>query len=269
VLIKRALRGCAALTRWTMPYLCQQSGERSVDLKEWGSSGIRTIKQPLSGYIGNLEHYESELRTGSPMDQRPPYLHDVPLTSILPNAISDLETFPAEYFPAWYRREWPKFAQLFLGPSHSVTPLHFDCLLTHNLFFQINGLKKFIVVARDRLECCYPRDWRWCNVDAGQPDYDKYPLYKLANPIEIIVEPGDVLYLPPGTLHYVQSLECAVSFNVDWHTKDSALTGSAAFWRGMPLKNVYYNVVISLGLWTGIPAKRLLPFYASYLNYVS
>jgi len=269
VLIKRVLAGCTALSRWNLDYLRHQSGDRLVGVKEWGPSGIVTIQSTLSDYIGSLQRYEAQLRNGGPTDQRPAYLHDLPLTSILPNAFSDLETFPALFFPEWYRDEWWKFAQVFLGPSHSFTPLHFDCLLTHNLFFQIEGIKRFILVSPDHLKFCYPHEWRWSRIDADNPDYERYPLYKLASPAEVIVEPGDALYLPPGTLHYVRSLDCALSFNVDWHTKDSVLTGALAAGHGMPWKNVYYNMVIFLGLWGGISAKRLLPYYRSYLNYVS
>lgn len=270
VLVKRALEGCAALSRWSLGYLREQAGRKLVPLKEWGPSGIQTVRRCFDDYVDNLELYEFRLHTGGvTADQKPAYLHDVPLTSILPEADADLERFPSDYFPNWYRAEWWKFAQLFLGPPHSITPLHFDCLLTHNLFFQIKGRKRFVLIAREHLKYCYPHDWRWSEVNVEEPDYDRYPLYRMAKPAQVIVEPGDGLYLPPGTLHHVRSLDCALSFNVDWHTKDSALKGALAFARGMPWKNVYYNAVIALGLWGGISPKHLLPYYRSYLNYVS
>lgn len=114
--------------------------------------------------------------------------------------------------------------------------------------------------------------WLWNlgrKIDAECPDYDAYPLYRRAHPIEVIVEPGEPLYLPPGTLHYVRSLDCAPSFSDDRHTKDSALGSALAVTSGMALKNVYYNIVVAIGLWGGISPKRLLPYYRSYFNYVS
>lgn len=270
VLVKRALEGCAALSRWSLDYLRLRSGDRQVLLKEWGPSGIEVVSRSLGAYIASLKSYEARHETDEAAEEhRPAYLHDVPLTSILPEPDFDLEDFPLAYFPLWYQSVWPQFAQLFLGPSHSFTPMHFDCLLTHNLFFQIKGRKRFVLVPPEQIKYCYPHHWRWCKVDAEKPDYDLYPLFRLVSPAEVIVEPGDVLYLPPGTLHYVRSLDCALSFNVDWHTKDSALSGALACLRGMPWKNVYYNIVIAAGLWGGVPAKRLLPYYRSYLNYVS
>ncbi|WP_347257367.1 cupin-like domain-containing protein, partial [Methylocaldum sp.] len=111
--------------------------------------------------------------------------------------------------------------------------------------------------------------WRWCEVDAENPNFVRHPLFREAQVRECTVEPGDMLYMPPGMLHHVRSLDCAISFNVDWHTRESSVQGILALGRGMPLKNVYYNAVIALGLCAGISAEQVLPWCRSYLNYVS
>lgn len=274
VVVPGALRDCRALARWNPAHLRDVAGTQLVTLKSsltrQGVGGLATIRSRLGDYLDRIEAYESALRRGEATpDGRPAYLHDVPLLGLLPEAAADLEGLPAEFFPRWYRPERWRFAQFFLGPSHSVTPLHFDCLLTHNLFFQVLGRKRFILLDHDQLGLCYPYRWRWCEVDAEDPDFSRHPLFRRARATECIVEPGDLLYLPPGTLHQVRSLDCAMSFNVDWHTPGSALRGILAALRGMPPKNVYYNAVSALGLCTGLPARWLLPFYRSYLNYVS
>ncbi|SMF97564.1 Cupin-like domain-containing protein [Methylomagnum ishizawai] len=275
VLVPGALRECRALSRWNLPYLRDSAGQRRVRLKrgltEGGFGGMTMESTSLADYIDHLQSHEAALRRGAvpPPQQRPAYLHDMPLLSLLPEAADDLAGFPADYFPPWYRNHWCEFAQFFLGPSHSLTPLHFDCLLTHNLFFQVAGRKRFILLPREQWAWCYRRDWRWCEVDPEAPDELRHPLYRQARPLACVVEPGDLLYMPPGMLHHVRGLECSISFNVDWHTPDSALKGVLAGFQGMPRKNVYYNAVIALGLWTGIPAPKLLPWYRSYLNYVS
>ncbi|MGO9771420.1 MAG: cupin-like domain-containing protein [Roseiarcus sp.] len=265
LVISGGMKNCAAFSQWSLDYLHHCSGDRIVPLKIWDSTGIRIEETRLGKYIDDLRDYASK---GEDAAQRPAYLHDVPLTSIVADASSDLEALPV-YFPAWYGALWPRFAQLFLGPSGSVTPLHFDCLLTHNLFFQVVGEKRFTLIPREQSEYCYRNNWRWFEVDVEQPDYGRHPLYRFATPAQVVVGPGDILYLPPGTLHHVRSLTCALSFNVDWHTRDSALIGLIAGVRGMPRKNVYYNAVIAFGLWGGASAKALLPHYRSYLNYVS
>jgi hypothetical protein len=274
VVVPGALKRCPALTGWTFEKLRQVSGQRTVRLKqgltEEGVAGLKTQCSDLNNYLMQLESYEARLSCNeASIEDRPPYLHDVPLLHILPDAADDLDEFLVDYFPTWYRADWLQFAQFFLGPKHSLTPLHFDCLLTHNLFFQIAGRKRFILLDHDQLPLCYRYRWRWCAVDAENPDWARHPLYQQATVRECIVEAGDMLYLPPGTLHHVRSLDCSISFNVDWHTRDSAVKGVAAAARGMPLKNVYYNALVALGQTTGISARRILPWYRSYLNYVS
>ncbi|QFY45205.1 cupin-like domain-containing protein [Candidatus Methylospira mobilis] len=268
VVVTGALARCPAVSRWNFDYLRRVSGKRIVTLKQGltdsGVSGLGTVKSTLHDYLDRLEACASG--TGS---EKPPYLHDVPLLSVIADAADDLDGFPAGYFPDWYRPCWLQFAQFFLGPSRSLTPLHFDCLLTHNLFFQVSGRKRFILLTHDQLPLSYRYRWRWCAVDAENPDFSRHPLYRDALVQECTVAPGDMLYMPPGMLHHVRSLDNALSFNVDWHTRDSALRGVLALAQGMPLKNVYYNAVIALALHAGISAERILPWYRSYLNYVS
>ena len=121
--------------------------------------------------------------TGDNAAPRPAYLHDIPLMSVVPSAASDIEAL-TEYFPAWYGALWPRFAQLFLGSSGSVTPLHFDCSLTHNLFFQVIGEKRFTLLPPKQAGYCYRKNWRWFEVDVERPDYERHPLYRLATPTQ-------------------------------------------------------------------------------------
>lgn len=270
VLLKQALSGCSALSDWSLDYIRQCSGGMIMPLKSWGDAGVATTHMRFDDYADQLERYAFAVGDrGSNAAERPAYLHDIPLKRILPEADAALEEFPTQYFPVWYRPMWSNFAQFFLGPAGSVTPLHFDCLLTHNLFFQINGRKRFLLIPPEQLRFCYPYKWRWCRVDVEQPDFARYPDYRCVKPVELVLEPGDGLYLPPGTLHHVRSLDRALSFNVDWHTKDSVAEGLLAAARGMPLKNLYYNAVIAVGLWLGAPAKQVYPYYRSYLDYAS
>lgn len=121
------------------------------------------------------------------------------------------EPFPLNFLSAPYRSHWWRYSQFFMGPGGSVTPLHFDRLLTHNLFFQIFGAKQFIILPPSHATYCGRRGWRWFDVDPEQPNYVRFPQYKRATPVVITVNAGDILYMPPGTLHHVRSLSTAIS----------------------------------------------------------
>jgi ribosomal protein L16 Arg81 hydroxylase len=270
VLIKGALDRTAAFERWSFDHLRETSGGDTVVLKDFTPDGrITTQTISIGAYLDEIAQFEEKRAAGDLTCRRPAYLHDVPLTNVFRDAKADLAAFPHDFLPKWYGADWTSFAQFFLGPSTSVTPLHFDCLLTHNLFFQLRGRKRFTVLDHAELNKCYSYDWRWCAVDPEEPDYAKYPRYRNARAHEVLVEPGDVFFMPSGMLHHVRSLDAAMSFNIDWHTRGSALEGLLGVTRGMPLKTAYYNLVIAFGLWTGVSNQRLMPFYRSYLSYIS
>jgi hypothetical protein len=268
VRMKGALAGARALERWRPAELKARLGDRRVRLKTGYVADGKTATTLLRDYVESLERFDDAVADGISAT-RPAYLHDVPLTSVIPDVPADVACFPVDLLPAFYRAEGWKFARFFLGPSSSVTPLHFDCLLTHNLFFQISGKKRFTLIASEDQARSYIYQWRWSRVDPEKPDLESYPRYGDVRPVTCIVEPGDALYIPPGTLHHVRSLETSVSFNIDWHTPESSRRGVLAFSRGMPWKNVYYNAVIAAGLHLPIPRGWVFPLYASYLQYVS
>ncbi len=173
-------------------YLRGRARVREVPLKILHESTSEVVRKPLDDYLSEFEAHEG--CSSGETAQESAYLHDIPLTALLPKAADDLEHFPADDFPAWYRNNWVNFAQVFLGPAHSLTPLHFDCLLTHNLFFQIKGRKRFILIPAEHLKFCYRHSWRWCEVNAEKPDWARFPLYAQAQPFEVIVDPGDRLF---------------------------------------------------------------------------
>jgi hypothetical protein len=83
------------------------------------------------------------------------------------------------------------------------------------------------------------------------------------------VKAGDILYMPPGILHHVRSLEPSISFNIDFHTRSSVLRALAQCYNGMPAKSVYYNAVAALAVVGKIPERFTFPLYRPYLSYIS
>eukprot|EP00547_Thalassionema_nitzschioides_P004839 CAMPEP_0194218536 /NCGR_PEP_ID=MMETSP0156-20130528/23988_1 /TAXON_ID=33649 /ORGANISM="Thalassionema nitzschioides, Strain L26-B" /LENGTH=225 /DNA_ID=CAMNT_0038947931 /DNA_START=266 /DNA_END=940 /DNA_ORIENTATION=+ len=131
---------------------------------------------------------------------------------------------------------------LWLGPSGTVSPLHYDPL--DNLLMQIVGEKRVILYPRtvedtllfpkpleraqkvegnnkeDKEENGKPHimNWHYAGSDGNQyntsavnvedPDYEKYPLFEHApTPYECTISPGDILYIPKKWWHHVRSME--------------------------------------------------------------
>lgn len=265
VIISGVISNWSGFDKWSLKYLKKISPSLNIYAKRFSNKEIEICRLTMKQYIELIESYEKDPEN-HPL---PPYCHDLPLFSLIPSLIEDVKPFPFEYLPEWYWYKWWRYCQFFLGSSNSITPLHFDCLLTNNIFFQIAGRKQFTILLPEDAKYCYRQGWRWFSVNPENPDFNKYPDYKNARPITFIVNPGEILYMPPGTLHHVRSLDMSISFNIDWHTQKSSLTALAAVKKGMPVQNVYYNWLLTMGLVFKVPPQIIFKFYKSYLNYVS
>ncbi|MBD2309015.1 cupin-like domain-containing protein [Chroococcidiopsis sp. FACHB-1243] len=268
VIISGVIQKWGSFHKWSLQYFSAIAPDVNIYAKHFYNGQIEIEAFTIKKYADVLGAYEKAKNQNSACT-RLPYCHDLPLFSLIPSLIQDVQPFPLNYLPEWYAYKWWRYCQFFIGSSHSLTPLHFDCLLTNNLFFQIVGRKQFTILLNEDSKYCYRHNWRWFKVDPEHPDLEQYPLYKNARPIKVIVNPGDILYMPPGTLHHVRSLDESISFNIDWHTEKSALNGVAASLKGMPVKNVYYNLLLALGLVFKVSPQLIFRFYKSYLNYIS
>ncbi|MFN6470961.1 MAG: cupin-like domain-containing protein [Nostoc sp. SerVER01] len=265
VIISGVISNWSAFDGWSLKNFKNLSPDLNIYAKTFSNKQIEICRLTMKKYIELIENYEKDPENNS----RPPYCHDLPLFSLIPSLIEDVKQFPIEYLPKWYWYKWWRYCQFFLGSSNSITPLHFDCLLTNNIFFQIAGRKQFTILLAEDAKYCYRQGWRWFRVNPENPDFNQYPNYKNARPITFIVNPGEILYMPPGTLHHVRSLDMSISFNIDWHTQKSSLTALAAVKKGMPVQNLYYNWLLTMGLVFKVPPQIIFKFYKSYLNYVS
>ncbi|MGN7824291.1 cupin-like domain-containing protein [Chitinophaga sp. 22536] len=266
--IRKATAAWKALKIWNADYFKSIEGDLKLAAKNADVASGKRETLYLSEYVSLLEEHERQLRDGKCPPQ-PLYLHDVPIFHLLPSLVQDIEPFPLELLPKWYWKNWHNYIQFFMGATGSLTPLHFDTLYTHNLFFQVAGRKKFILIPGNQKAMCYIKGWRWSDFDPARPDYERFPEAKGLTPVEVVLEPGDVLYIPSGMLHQVHGLSYSISFNIDWHTPRSAGKGVFSLFEGAPRKNIYYNSLILLGVGLKVPPKIIFPYYKSYLNYIS
>jgi hypothetical protein len=262
VLFHGLLENWPALEHWNLErFAALRDVWVATKLGDVSEGKLRSLR--LSDYANQIAAFEAR------MGEQPAYLHDVPIFHLAPSLLEDIGDFPVALLPPWYRRRWWAFVQFFMGPTGAKTPLHFDTLLTHNLFFHIRGTKKFTLISREQRQNCYLHTWRWSHANAEQPDLDQHPLMAKVSRTTVTVRAGDVLYMPPGTLHQVTGLDQTVSFNIDWHTPRSAGQGILSVLRGAPARNLYYNTLVMIGVGLRVPERLIFPLYKPYLNLIS
>lgn len=117
----------------------------------------------------------------------------------------DIEMFP-EYLDANDRSDTGSF---WFGPAGTVTHLHHD--LINILAAQVYGRKHVILASPNQTPLLYNNIGVYSQVNCEEPDYERHPLFKDVRTIDLILEPGEVLFIPVGWWHYVKALEVSIT----------------------------------------------------------
>jgi hypothetical protein len=205
VVITGALDGWPA-RRWTCDNLSQRFGERIIkvgpvdahDIAHDPDTGIDYDRVSLAEFLRAPRGYAI-----------------FSVEEFLPEAAADLG-------PLAFRPDAPwRMRKLWLSPGGVGSPLHQD--LTPNLYAQLVG--------RKRVTLFHPRDGRhlyrqplwsrlpnFSRVDAEAPDLLRFPRYRRAHPMTTVLEPGELLYIPPLWWHQMRALDFSISVSDWWAT---------------------------------------------------
>ena len=133
----------------------------------------------------------------------------------------------ADFLPALYAPHQYRDPQLWFGavaPHVPATKLHRDPRVA--FLYQVMGRKRFRLYAPDQAAALYvmraynkhQRCWVWPEA----PDYDRYPAFREAQPVDVCIEPGDLLVLPIGWFHAVYCLD-SPTLSITYFLKNPAL----------------------------------------------
>jgi ribosomal protein L16 Arg81 hydroxylase len=114
------------------------------------------------------------------------------------------------------------YVKLWLGPKGTVTPLHHDAT---NIFFgQVFGRKHVKLISPFDLDHVYNDRTCFSAVDPECIDYDRFPLMKRVPILDVVVEPGQFLFIPLGWWHWVKSLDVSISLSFqNFYFTDSSI----------------------------------------------
>lgn len=127
------------------------------------------------------------------------------------------------------------FDTVWFGGPGTITPLHYDPV--SRLHGVLRGKKLFTLYPADRhhlrcLEVCPARSSlrNYSRIGLGPLDAEQFPSLTEASPVEALLEPADVLYIPPCWWHHVTIAEpFTVTASVAYFPKE--LYRLWAFWR--------------------------------------
>jgi len=144
-----------------------------------------------------------------------------------------------------------------MGVPTVTSPAHYD--LVHNFYTQVVGQKRFILFPPEDAEYLHTftslhPSARQSQIDFNDPkSWEIFPDMNNLHPKEVILNPGDVLYLPPFYFHYVTVVGESISMSISTHTESQEAkvhercyqkaTGFlSSFFTRYPMPNAAWNI---------------------------
>ena len=223
LVIKDLAKSWPASEKWSPDFFRERHGDKQVKVYDdsfvaagkYYMSKLKTI--PLSEYINTVMTSSKNLRM---------FLYNI--KSEIPELVDDI------IFPSLVNGLSKRFVFMFFGCKGSVTQMHFDIDMSHVFHTAIYGKKTVYLFPYEQGNNLhrYPFTCR-SYVDVERPDLKRFPRLKNAKGYQILLEPGETLYIPSGYWHHFVYDEpgYSVSLRCVSHT-----------WQGKLL--AYYHLLI-------------------------
>lgn len=131
-----------------------------------------------------------------------------------------------------------------IGQPSVVAHCHYDGY--HNFYAQLSGIKKFTLLNPTNWPGLYPYPFLHPSHAQAQvnvsdlEDVRRFGLVRRVEAQEVVLEPGDLLYIPPLWFHEVESLSVSISVNV-WTDSQQTEMMERIFSLPLPLQSDLYR----------------------------
>ncbi len=219
-----------AREKWTIDYFKAKYGHLRVPVVS------NNYSKPGKGYMSpdrviSFKEYLEILESG-PTDLR------IFLWNIFREAPELREDFRIPTIMDGFVNELPF---MFFGGQGSKVAMHYDIDMSNVFLNQIHGRKRVILFAPDQSRLLYQHPFTVASyVDVNHPDLHRYPALALAKGFEVMLEPGETVFIPSGYWHYIEYTDGGYSISL------RAFGSIPARMRG--LANIATHYVVDKGL---------------------
>jgi len=209
VIITGMLGEWPAMQKWSLDYFADTLGEREVEV-QFGRDGDPDyeVNQPKHKRTMAFGQYVETVRSAGVTNN---FYMTANNSGHNKKAIQELWGDITQ-LPEYLDGSDPMAGYFWLGPAGTLTPFHHD--LTNNFMAQVIGRKRVLLIPAHQLPLTYNHLHCYTPVDGNAIDYERFPLLKDATIQEVILHPGELLFLPIGHWHFVEALDvsCTMSF---------------------------------------------------------
>jgi len=210
VIITEMMDNWPAMLKWSPEYLHRNYGNVQVEIQADRNSdpnyeiNCNNLKQTVT-----MGEYVDRVTRGGPSNDYYMVANNRNLErEELKGLMADIEMFP-EFLDGSNTSSRVFF---WFGPAGTITPLHHDPV--NLMMAHVYGRKRWKIISPQQTPMLYNYVGVFSKVDLENPDYNKYPLFRNVKIIDVVLEPGEVIFIPVGWWHHVQALDpsIAVSF---------------------------------------------------------
>lgn len=200
VVIEGAIDGWPAMRRWTPDYLAERVGDAEIEY-QGARDGDPDFELHKDRHVRRAPFREFIAAIARPDSGNDAYLtayNSAANAAALAPLQTDLGRLDR------YLTDAP--GMLWIGPAGSFTPIHFD--LTNNLLVQVTGAKRLQLFPPSEAGRLAHHRHVFSEVhDIEDPArLDRYPSGREARRFEVVLGPGDCLFIPVGWFHQVRAL---------------------------------------------------------------
>jgi hypothetical protein len=219
--VARYVRGCRpvvltghtqdwpAMRRWSPEDLKQRFGQFDVDIQAERNADanyeqnklLLTRRMNLGAFVDKV------VQGGATNDYYMTANNEVLRRPEFAPLLDDIGSLP----PLCDRSKLADRSSFWFGPAGTVTPLHHDTLMLFHT--QVVGRKRWRFVSPLEWSRVYNLRNMFSDVDLERPDPARFPAFEEATVLEVVVEPGETMFLPLGWWHQVASLDVSLSFS--------------------------------------------------------
>jgi hypothetical protein len=205
VIITGMMDDWPAMRKWNLDYFAQEFGDREVEVQMDRTAGANyeTEQEKYTRRI-RFSEFVAKVRTAGETND---FYLTAKNNSLNRGVLSELWDDIVQ-IPEYLSQENPG-GFFWMGPAGTITPFHHD--LTNNFMAQVIGRKRLKIAPSWDMPLMLNYLHCFSRIDGRVTPPAPRPPVSEPQILEFILNPGEILFLPIGCLHYVQGLDISVT----------------------------------------------------------
>jgi len=236
LIIRDLAKQWPAYTKWNWEYLKEVAGKEKVGIYNNVKSDAYTPINKADEYTTFGEYID--------MISKGPAAWRIFLFNIFSHApqLTKDFTWPDHLMKGFVKR----VPMLFVGGQGSITHMHFDIDLSHIIHTQFAGRKRVLLFPHEEQFKLYRKPFEVLSVadfsnyydpERSKLDIAQFPAVDTAEGYDIILEPGDTLFMPGGYWHHMEYLESG--FAMSLRALNNSFSGKLkGVWNLVGMRNI-------------------------------